>query len=153
MSSAAETGQGPAHFNVRIYGLLLNDRGEVLLSDERRFGHSFTKFPGGGLEWGEGLADGLKREFEEEIGISVEVDELFYVNDFFQASAFHPDHQLLCFYYFVHYADWKDIETDRHTLPVMEEGEKHRWVAVSSLNPGMMTFPIDKIVASLLANR
>ena len=51
-------------FNIRVYGILLNDRNEVLVSDECRNGYSFTKFPGGGLEFGEGLVDGLKREFE-----------------------------------------------------------------------------------------
>lgn len=150
--NSGQTGFNPGYFNVRVYGLLLNELGEVLLSDERRFNHSFTKFPGGGLEWGEELTDGLKREFEEELGISVETGELFYVNDFFQVSAFQPDHQLLCFYYFVRYSDWKHIEAGKHQVPVMEDGEKHRWVAISALNPGIMTFPIDKIVASMLAN-
>jgi len=47
-------------FNVRVYGLLINDRQEILISDEQEYGIQFTKFPGGGLEYGEGLTDGLK---------------------------------------------------------------------------------------------
>ena len=50
-------------FNVRVYGLLINDKNEILISDEQEYGTRFTKFPGGGLEFGEGLIDGLKREF------------------------------------------------------------------------------------------
>jgi len=42
-------------FNVRVYGLLINDRNEILISDEQEYGMQFSKFPGGGLEYGEGL--------------------------------------------------------------------------------------------------
>ena len=58
-------------FNVRVYGLLINEFDQVLLSDEEESGFRFSKFPGGGLEYGEGLIDGLKREFMEELGIEV----------------------------------------------------------------------------------
>lgn len=70
---------------------------EVLLSSELRFEKPMIKFPGGGLEFGEGLVDCLKREFQEECGIEVEVGELFYVNDFVQVSAFNSDQQLISF--------------------------------------------------------
>ena len=45
-----------ALFNVRVYGLL-NKRAVMrfLISDEQEYGMQFTKFPGGGLELGEGL--------------------------------------------------------------------------------------------------
>lgn len=83
-------------FNIRVYGLILNSKGEVLLSNEKRHGYSFTKFPGGGLEWGEGLKEGLMREILEEIGQEAEIGDLIYVNDFFQRSAFREsDHFLL----------------------------------------------------------
>ncbi|TNE74221.1 MAG: NUDIX hydrolase, partial [Bacteroidetes bacterium] len=60
-------------FNIRVYGILLNEKNEVLLSDERRFGTAFTKFPGGGLEWGEGIKDALIRELQEELNIDAEI--------------------------------------------------------------------------------
>jgi hypothetical protein len=34
-----------AGFNLRVYGLVINEQEEILLSDERRGGISFTKFP------------------------------------------------------------------------------------------------------------
>ena len=37
-------------FNVRVYGLLIDDRYRVLIADELVHGHRITKFPGGGLE-------------------------------------------------------------------------------------------------------
>ncbi|MBS1528392.1 MAG: NUDIX domain-containing protein, partial [Bacteroidetes bacterium] len=74
-------------FNVRVYGLLINDGGQVLLSDEQEYGMRFSKFPGGGLEYGEGLIDGLKREFVEECNVEVDVLSHFYTTDFFVQSA------------------------------------------------------------------
>ena len=58
-------------FTIRVYGILLNERQEVLLSDESYMGYRFTKFPGGGLEYGEGTVDCLKREIREETGLEV----------------------------------------------------------------------------------
>ena len=138
-------------FNLRIYGLLVNECRQVLVSDECRNGFSFTKFPGGGLEFGEGFKAALKREFQEELNLEVEVGELFYFNDFYQASAFNPTEQLVSFYYFVETVNWRSILTDQHVVPLTDEGEKHRWIPVSELDVDDFTFPIDKIVANRLS--
>ena len=60
-------------FNVRVYGLLFNEQNQILISDEEEYGFQFSKFPGGGLEYGEGLIDGLIREFMEECNAEIEV--------------------------------------------------------------------------------
>jgi 8-oxo-dGTP pyrophosphatase MutT (NUDIX family) len=140
-------------FNIRVYGLLVNDLGQVLVSDECRNGYSFTKFPGGGLEFGEGFKEALKREFIEELNISVDVGDLFYFNDFFQESAFNPKHQIHSFYYKVSAKEWEFIETDKHDVPLREEGEKHRWIAIDQLEINHFTFPIDKLVAEILRQK
>ncbi len=137
-------------FNVRVYGLLINSRNELLLSDEKRSGFSFTKLPGGGLEFGEGVVDALIREFSEELAIDVTIGDLFYVNDFFQASAFNENHQLLSFYYFVNYDKFEEIGQEEYNFPLQEEGEKQRWVAISKLTEADFTFPIDKVVIEKL---
>ena len=85
-------------FNVRVYGLLI-DRGKVLLVDEFVKNRNITKFPGGGLEWGEGTIECLIREFREETGISVKVDRHLYTTDFFQQSAFVTGDQIISIYY------------------------------------------------------
>src|ERR1700761_2378641 len=87
-------------FNVRVYGILINDDNQVLISDEEEYGMRFTKFPGGGLEPGEGLIDGLKREFVEECDAEIEVLEHFYTTDFYVKSAFN-DSQVISVYYTV----------------------------------------------------
>jgi len=62
-------------FNVRVYGILINEKKQVLVSDEFIRGNYYTKFPGGGLEFGEGTRDCLKREFKEEMDLDVEVTD------------------------------------------------------------------------------
>ena len=55
-------------FTIRVYGILVNQEKQVLVSDEKIRGEYYTKFPGGGMEFGEGTRDCLKREFMEENG-------------------------------------------------------------------------------------
>ena len=75
-------------FNIRVYGILINETGQVLVSDEMIRGMNITKFPGGGLEFGEGTRDCLRREFMEEMNLQVQIGDHIYTTDFFQRSAF-----------------------------------------------------------------
>src|SRR4030095_3823466 len=90
----------PGSFNIRVYGVLINEKKEVLVSDEYIRGGYYTKFPGGGLELGEGTRECLKREFKEEMDLEVEIGDHIYTTDFFQISAFNPSHQIISIYYF-----------------------------------------------------
>ena len=134
-------------FNVRVYGLLINDRSEILVSDEDRFGRQFTKFPGGGLEWGEGILDALKREFLEELNISIQILDLFYITDYFQVSAFNNKDQLLSIYYLISSDSWKSITCNENSSLVFSKTkENHRWISLKTIMQEDMTFPTDKIV-------
>jgi 8-oxo-dGTP diphosphatase len=137
-------------FNVRVYGLLINAENEILVSDERRGDFAFTKFPGGGLEFGEGTKEALIREFYEELKIEISVENLFYVNDFFQVSAFNEKHQMLSFYYFVNYNKNDEIGQEQYVFPLQVNGEKQRWASIADLTEADFTFPIDKVVIEKL---
>jgi len=139
-------------FNVRVYGLLINDRAEILLSDEQEYGMRFTKFPGGGLEYGEGLIEGLKREFIEECDAEVEVIGHFYTTDFFVKSAFN-DSQIISIYYLVKNISELKLSFRTKVFDFDGEGDvlqAFRWVKLTDLKPEEITFPIDKHVAELL---
>ena len=138
-------------FNLRVYAIIKNTEGEVLISDECRNGHSFTKFPGGGLEFGEGIRDCLKRELMEELNIDALIGRQVYVNDFYQESAFRASDQLISFYFEVTKYSGK-IKVSDHEVPVTIEGERFRWVRIEDLDTEMMTFPIDKVVVGKLKN-
>ena len=139
-------------FNVRVYGLLINEHQEVLVSDEQEYGMQFTKFPGGGLEYGEGLTDGLKREFVEECNAEIEVISHFYTTDFFVKSAFN-DSQIISVYYLVRNINALDLNFKIKVFDFDGEGDvlqAFRWVKLSELREYEFTFPIDKHVAGLL---
>src|SRR5580765_7655603 len=87
-------------FNVRVYGILFGENKKVLVADEFIRGSYYTKFPGGGLEFGEGTRDCLKREFKEELDLDVKITDHIYTTDFFQMSAFNPEQQIISIYYF-----------------------------------------------------
>ena len=133
--------------NVRVYGLLINPRGEILLSEEEKGDWKFTKFPGGGLEWGEGIVECLKREFLEETGLEVEVNEHFYTTEFFQESAFRKNDQLISIYYKVKTESWEKLTHGQLATDAVE-GEMNRfyWRALSELEPKAVTYPIDQLV-------
>jgi 8-oxo-dGTP diphosphatase len=140
-------------FNLRVYGIVINDQDEVLISHERRNGFEFTKFPGGGLELGEGILDALKREFLEELAVPVESARLFYVNEFYQSSVFKAEDQIISFYYLVTLNSNK-INVMLKNRPVgsldSSDFECVEWHALTDLIPDNMTFPIDKIVVTEL---
>lgn len=133
-------------FNIRVYGILINDRNEILLSDEIRDGYSFTKFPGGGLEFGEGTKDCLKRELKEELGLQAEIGELVYVNDFFQQSAFRKEDQIISFYYRIEEINFEAIDVRSLQEKGLKEGESFRWKSLKEIGSKDLTFPIDRFV-------
>jgi 8-oxo-dGTP diphosphatase len=139
-------------FNVRVYGLLINDNGEILVSDEHEYGMDFTKFPGGGLEYGEGLVDGLKREFVEECNTEVEIIEHFYTTDFFVKSAFNNS-QIISIYYRIKPIILLNITTKEKVFDFEGDSEvrqSFRWIKLDGLKADDFTFPIDQHVAKLL---
>ncbi|MDB5124202.1 MAG: hypothetical protein JWP94_2331 [Mucilaginibacter sp.] len=141
-------------FNVRVYGLLINDQNEVLISDEQEYGIRFTKFPGGGLEFGEGLIDGLKREFMEECNVEVDVTGHFYTTDFFVKSAFN-DSQVISIYYRVKNTAGLNLNIKTLVFDFDGDGDvlqSFRWVKITDLQPEDFLFPIDQHVVKLLKN-
>jgi len=138
--------------SVRVYGLLINAENKVLISDEKEYGMLFSKFPGGGLEYGEGTIDGLKREFMEECNAEIEVLEHFYTTDFFVKSAF-SDSQIISIYYTVKNIEPLNLNFKQEPFDFDGEGEvlqAFRWVKISELKVEDITFPIDQHVVTLL---
>jgi len=130
-------------FNIRVYGLWLTDGyNAVLVSEEQIRGRKILKFPGGGLEWGEGLADGLRREWKEELSTDIEIIRHFYTTDFFQPSAF-DNSQVISIYYLV--KPLADL-----SLPYYNEQERFYFLPVDDKLKSSVTLPIDKLVAEML---
>jgi len=54
----------------------------------------FWSPPGGGVEFGEPMTDALRREFMEETGVEIAVQQLLYVTEFVQP----PWHAVECYF-------------------------------------------------------
>jgi 8-oxo-dGTP diphosphatase len=129
-------------FNVRVYGIWIHE-GRVLVNEELIRNRLITKFPGGGLDWGEGTIDCLTREWKEELGIDIEVLDHFYTTDFFQHSAF-DDSQVISIYYRV------SAETVPATFTNLVANERTFWMPLADLGADTFQLPIDKKVGDML---
>ena len=139
-------------FNVRVYGIFIHDN-NVLVTDEIRYGKMITKFPGGGLQFGEGTIDCLRRECFEEFHQRIEVKEHFYTIDFFQRSAFNAQQQIISIYYSITVPEPEKIPVTQKQFDfteVKEEAQTFRWIGLKELSENDFTFPIEKKVATLL---
>ena len=150
-----------ALFNVRVYGLLIDKKDRLLVSDEFIRGAYITKLPGGGLEIGEGTRDGLAREFVEEANLTVTMGDHFYTTDFFQISAFNNVDQIISIYYYVHADNTHEIIAKTQAFDFLPEqvsdktktAEHLRWISLSELKVEDMTLPIDKVAIQLLLEK
>ena len=136
-------------FNIRVYGILINQNKEVLVLDETRKGVHFTKFPGGGVEHQEGVEAALLRELQEELGLVVYNYRFFYFNEFHQSSAFDQSN-LVAFYYIIRLPKHEFPASEQYQIPFDIEQEKQRWVELAELEAAALTFPIDQIVLEKL---
>ena len=141
-------------FIIRVYGLVINEKKEILLSDEFVLNTKMTKFPGGGLEFGEGLIDGLKREFKEECnGQEIENIRHFYTTDFFQKALFFDNAQLISIYYLAELKQPLKFKISEKAFDFkIDAGETQsfRWEKLKDLKDDAITFPIDKFVLNKL---
>lgn len=150
-------------FNVRVYGILLNEHKQVLVSDEYIRGEYYTKFPGGGLEFGEGTRECLQREFKEEMNLDVSIEDHIYTTDIFQMSAFTLEHQIIAIYYFANALQPITVpirtaafDFDEQQLQLYEQTkqiETFRFIDWKNFTADAITLPIDKIVTSLLREK
>lgn len=128
-------------FNFRVAGILFHD-GRVMV--HRSLRDDYYAFPGGRVEPGEDTAATVVREFQEEIGLDVEVVRLLWVNENFfthDRKSFHE----LGFYYLLKAREEAAVPTGDvfHSIELGEDGRptmEFRWVEVEKATD-MELFP------------
>lgn len=141
-------------FNIRVYGFLIDD-GRILVTDEFRLGIFMTKFPGGGLQFGEGTVDCLRREFMEELQTSITSYSHYYTTEFYQPVTLLPsDMQLLNIYYMVGVPKpfTFPVTKVRFDIPAEDGAQSFRWLTRDQLHPEEFTFPIDRFIVGKIKN-
>lgn len=152
--------QTPQQFTIRVYGIL-NYNNHILVSDEYIRGNYFTKFPGGGLEIGEGTRECLIREFKEETGLAVTVGEHIYTTDYYVPSAFNPNHQIIAIYYWANCNHISTLQTSEKRFNFSAEitanpqasAESFRWININNITTNDVDLPIDKVVVDILLKK
>jgi 8-oxo-dGTP diphosphatase len=141
------------NFIIRVYAVIMKDSHYVLISDEYMMDMKMTKFPGGGLIFGEGPADCLRREAMEEFNQEIEILRHYYTTDFFQRSIFFKDHQLISIYYLARFTEpvrFK-ISAQPFDFREMKNGnQSFRWGDLRKMATEDLTFGIDRIVYGML---
>lgn len=126
-------------FNVRVYGLLVHEH-QLMVLKEPYAGEILYKFPGGGVEFGEGLTACLDRELQEELNLKLKSHVHFYTQESFLASKFRENEQLLTIYYLI------EVE-DISSLKILDTNiEALLWIPLEILNPDHVNLPIDQYV-------
>ncbi len=145
------------NFVIRVYGIVINDNNEVLITDEFQVGMQMTKFPGGGLDFGEGTIECLRREFREECnGQEIKNIRHFYTTDYFQQALFYENAQLISIYYL---AELElplqfTISEKPFDFNKMENGnQSFRWLNLTGASSDELSFPVDKFVLAKLIQR
>jgi 8-oxo-dGTP pyrophosphatase MutT (NUDIX family) len=140
-------------YNIRVYALIINDRKEILLSDEYQLDMKMVKFPGGGMEHGEGTIDCLQREAMEEFGQSLVNIRHYYTTDYYQPALFFKDTQLVSIYYLADFSGEIRFRLSSKPFDIqeMKNGQQFfRWVPLSGVVEEDLTFPVDRKVIRLL---
>lgn len=130
--------------NVRVYAACVKDK-KILALFEQYAGVPLLKLPGGGLEFGEGTIDCLKREFDEELNLKIENIEHFYTQEDFLVSRFRENEQLLTIYYTAKISNEEELFLKDTSI------QKAEWISLEQENP--FTLPIDRIVFEKLKER
>lgn len=104
MLRAIRAANPEGRFNVRVYMMVTRIHPEtglrqMLVSYERLPLGGVMKFPGGGMEWGEGATACLRREALEELGQPVKVGDLVHVSQKAHLSSFDGNQQVVAIHY------------------------------------------------------
>lgn len=133
-------------FNIRVYGIAIQGY-KVLLCKEWIGSLEMVKFPGGGLEFGEGLIEGLEREIEEEMGQRPSIGKHIYTTEHFVKSAFKQNEQLISVYYKMHllqdFPKGRQALNDHHFIEFF-------WADFRDNLSDLLSFPIDQLVARII---
>ena len=136
-------------FIIRVYALIFRDKHHLLLTDEFMLDTKMIKFPGGGLHFGEGPSECLKREAIEEFGQEIEIISHYYTTDYFQKALFYDNAQLISNYYKTRFTEpirFRISEVPFDFPDMINGSQSFRWVDLRNSNKKELTFPIDKIV-------
>lgn len=124
-------------FNVRVYGICVQN--QKMLTLKEKYGNwDMLKLPGGGLEFGEGLVDCLKRECKEELNLEIKIGDVFYVQENYVPSLMNDQKQIVIIYFWMELLNREKLQIkDPHIEAIV-------WTPLTAFCP--LTLPVDKMM-------
>ncbi len=140
-------------FNVRVYALIVN--GHKLLVSKEQIDHiKMFKFPGGGLEFGEGLKDAILRELKEELKLTPLKIEQFYISESFVQSQLRDNEQVLAVYYRIWYKGDLELRSiEQATTFGSKNNLSFEWRNLDDTLLKVLSFDTDKEALTRLIER
>ena len=120
---------------VRACGLLTDKEGIILINHKGLYSHDFWAPPGGGINFQESVTNCLIREFKEETGLAIEVQDYIFSTEFIKS----PLHAIELFFMVRqvggilmsgHDPEFKDVKD------YFIEVRKMKWNEIKSLKKG-----------------
>lgn len=106
---------------ISVKGIIYKDDSIFMLKDAK----GNWELPGGRLDFGEHLADALRREFKEELAVTnFEIGRLVDVWDFSGVGDDYDYHIILVVY---------ECKADLDNIVISDEHTEHAWIASSAL--------------------
>jgi 8-oxo-dGTP pyrophosphatase MutT (NUDIX family) len=131
-------------FNIRVYALVVKNN-RLLISEEQHGGFFLRKFPGGGLQFGEGVLQALHRELKEELDADVDSASLLCVTEDFVVSFLNNKQQVIGVHYLVDLKqDYSDDFLKNNHLELENGHIQFKWVLIDSLTAEDFTSTVDK---------
>jgi len=131
-------------FNVRVYALVVKNN-RLLISEEQHGGVFLRKFPGGGLQFGEGVLQALHRELMEELNADVVSASLLSVTEDFVVSFLNNKQQVIGVHYLVDLKqDYSDDFLNNNHLELENGHIQFKWMSIDSLSAEDFTSSVDQ---------
>src|SRR5438309_4860986 len=103
-----------------VGALIVNEEGKILLARSHEWFDKYT-LPGGHIEVGESMADAVRREVREEVGLDVEVVEMLLIQEAIFAPEFYKKKHFI-------FIDFYCKSKDQQVKPDHDEIQDYIWV-------------------------
>ncbi|MDG1277162.1 MAG: NUDIX hydrolase [Algoriphagus sp.] len=117
------------HLRMRVNGILIEDNKILMIKHKMGNGRILWSVPGGGMNFGQSARENLIREFSEETGLSIEIDEYLFVHEYLKVPLHGMEH------FFSVKAKSGDLKlgTDPELLPDQQIIEEMRWMTFEDI--------------------
>jgi nucleoside triphosphatase len=103
-----------------VGALIVNSEGKILLAKSHKWFDKYT-LPGGHIEVGESMAEAVKREVKEEVGLDIEVEDMLLIQEAIYAPEFYKKKHFI-------FIDFECTTKNDHVKLDQDELQDYTWV-------------------------